>query len=393
MPRPSRACSRAGGASAVLAAHNRVNRVQLAPADDVPDAFPVGVFGTGGSPLEGASMQERGAYHAWQLITVRPEPGARTALGRAPVAIRSIPILESVAVAAPDGRRTGAGSTLRFEGLARTPDLGGSHNQGRAYDPNQSRAGYLRFPAPPRCAPLQRGEPGVCTEAGVAQPDHRFVCEDPEQCAFVREDPDRPGVPFRDDRGRLVADPSSGLMCAFAPGRTFVRLEAGTVAGRMPVSFDGGSGPCIPGTIFVPPEVANPGLVLSESASAESFAPQQPSREGPPQLRPRTSQGAAVGAIVPPIVNTAPVTPGGGTGRQEEHEAASEQAEFSAQRLRTRHETVPTPRRGESLPGVAEGLAVSVVVTALALGAALVARRRRPQAAPAYLSNRHRRNL
>lgn len=371
-----------GGVSAVLAGHQRTNRLVMSPAPDVPEAFPVGIFGSGGSPLEREWRPDRGSYHAWQLVSVNVDPAALSVLGRAPVSIRSIPVLESVALSAPDGRSVAAGGTLRFRGLGRLPDVGGPHTLGRSPDLDASRSTYLHFPFPRRCAPLESPE-GGCVAPDVVLPDHAFSCEDPSVCAFVAEDPTEPGTPLRDAEGRLVPDEHSGLLCALRPGSTAVLFEAGTRATRVPVTVAGGGGPCIPGTLAAPPDPFAPPTRAETLEAAEGSQP--PADQTPTHLlRPRVPEVAAIAAVAPPAVNTAPAPPAGGGGqREEQREAATEQAEMTALRY----------QRSNEAPGPGEGLAVLFGAAGLAaLGALAVRDRRRHRAAASYIGQTTRRN-
>lgn len=338
------------GVKAVVSSHERLNRIAASPSEAAP-LFKIGIFGGGGSPLEGAARLEDGAYHSWQVVTVTEE-GAE---------FRSIPVLESVAISAPTGRSAGAGSTLRFSGLGRAPDAGAAHSSGPELDPSQSRATYLRFPLPRRCGFLEGTS--SCMRADTAAPEHRFLCEDPQVCTFVREDPSSPGRPLRDPLGRLISDPASGLMCAFTAGDTHVRLEAGFVAARIPVSVSGGSGPCIPGIVVAPGR---------DTATAEGSleAEPTPERDFRPHVSGRLPESAAVAAVPPPIVNPAPAPPGGGGAqREEEHESATERSQMTGLVL-----------------GRDAGSAVSVGMAAALIGLATVLAlviKRRPRYEPA----------
>lgn len=353
-----------GPTAAVLASQGGTNRLLAS----VPGDVPIGIFGGAGGPLDGW-RPEAGAYHSWQFVTIEPEPG-----GRAAVSLRSMPVLESVALSAPGGRSATAGGTLRFSGLGRLPDVGGAHAQGRAPDPAASSATYMSFPFAAVC-----GSPGAvagaCTPADVVVPWHRFACDDPSVCAFVREDPSRPGLPYRDPAGRLVADQTSGLMCAFKPGSATVTLEAGVVGARLPVTVTGGEGPCIPGRLVAPPPGGR--LVPASDHVARVEAPRDP--RTPPNLgRTRLPDTAAVGAVLPPIINPAPAPPAGGGGqREEQREAASERADMRA---------LPTGHKASA--GGSEFAAAGAAGLALMFAAA---RRRRVAAAAVPLTGNNRR--
>lgn len=365
----------AGGASAVLASHQRTNKMVKSPNENVPNAIPVGIFGSGGSPLQGGDPT-RGAYHAWQLVTVDTE----AALGfgaLAPVAMRSIPILASAALHVPKATRASAGTASIIEGLGRAPDLGGAHGQGPAADQDQGKATYIPFPFPKPCGLLEDAVRDGCRPPEVVVPDYSFFSDDPAIAEFVREDPRKPGRPYRDPNGDLVRDDQSGLLCRFRPGTASIGLRAGTTSTLRTVTVVGGSGPCIPGRFADP---LDPRVVAPEG---ERQLVTQTTREKstPNLLRPRLPDTAAVGALAPPIINAAPAPPSGGSGqRQEENEAASERSDMTAYR---------EPSAG---PSAAEGFATVASLIAIAFAAALVIKPRPASAARAYATTRQRRN-
>lgn len=312
----------AGGATVAVASHQRLNRLVQTPSGSAPGAVPVGIFGGGGSALDAGGVPEMGAYHSWQLVSIEPQAGSQPI-----VRIRSVPVLESVALSAPQGRMATAGATMTFRAVGRAPDLGGSHSDGTDPNPDQGRSTYLRFPFPEACGLLEQPISG-CRPPDVVVPDHRFATDDPSIATFVREDPSRPGLPLRDASGRLVADPQSGLLCTFRPGQTVVRVEVGEVASTLPILVGEGSGACNPG-ILAP--AVDPALVIDRPA--EPRVSGEPGRlEGPPAhlLQPRSPDSALALLATPPVPSPAPSPPGGGSGeKEEEREIATEQAEMS----------------------------------------------------------------
>lgn len=346
----------AGGATLALSSHQRTNRLVLSPTGATPGAVPIGVFGGGGSPLDSESRPELGAYHSWQLVSIDSQVA-----GSPVVRVRSIPVLESVALSAVSGRSVSAGSTLRFQGVARTPDVGGSHSDGANPNPDQGRATYLRFPFPRPCQLLEQPVSSGCRPADVVVPDHRFGTSDPDVALFVREDPARPGRPLRDPAGRLVSDPHSGLLCAFKPGVVEVSLESGEMAGRLPVRVAAGSGDCNPSVIA---PAADPSVLGSVTAPAEARPPQPADSQPPHLLQSRTPDSALGLLATPPVPSPAPSPPGGGAGeKEEERQAATEQAEMVALEHRD---------RGRLHLGPA---AVGVALVGLSAGAAALRRR------------------
>ena len=305
------------GVNGVLASHERVNRL-IAYADPV-QPFPVAILGSTGGALNGSWNPEAGAYHAWFHVSVPLD-------GDAHPRIRSIPVLESVALSAPGGRTAGAGGTLRFLGLGRIPDVGGGHIASGG-DPTSDRAQYLSFPfARPCRGPLQNPGNAACTGADVLVPDFEFSCEDRRVCVFVAEDPVRPGTPLINAAGTMEASAASGLMCALRPGSTFVRLRAGVVQTRMPVRVTGGDGACVDRPVV---DASAPAVV---PASDPRQAPSPVDRDAPPSiLKPKSFDAAAIPALAPPPIQPAPAPPGGGAPKyEEEREASVEKAEMTA---------------------------------------------------------------
>lgn len=353
-----------GGALAVLTGHDRVNGRMIAPAAGAPGAFALYSSGSAGAALGGEWKPERGGYHAWQLVSIT------TGASNPRVTVRSIPILESVALSAPDGRSAGAGKAVRFRALGRLPDVGGGHLNGAGGDPNQVRAQYLPLLLPRRCQGLLAGD--GCTPQDVLAPDARFFCRDSRVCEFVQEDPSRPGTPLRDPQGNLVRDQQSGLLCALQPGRTHVVVTAGSVSARVPFSVAGGEGPCVPGRVVDPPV---PGVVRPSSVDVPVQVQGVKEKAAGPVLKAKTFEVAAVPVIAPPPVQPAPAPPGGGAPKyEEEREAATEKSEMTALPAGAR---APSPWSGGLI-----GLVVVLVVGGLA-------GRMRPKTATAVARSRN----
>lgn len=344
------------GVSAVLAADERVNRL-IRYADPVTP-FPVAILGTTGAPLKGGWDLGAGAYHAWFHVSVPIDGGDAR--------IASIPVLESVALSAPQGRSSAAGRTLRFTGLARLPDVGGN-------DPQADRAQYLEFPMQRPCAgPLENPSSAPCVAADAFRPDHTFACEDARICTFVREDPARVGVPWRNASGQMVRDAHSGLMCSLAPGQTFVALRVGIVKTRVPVTVGTGGGPCIPAHF-----ASDPSRTKAVADRPRAGAAQVDDTSAP-LLKSKSLEIAAIPALAPPPVQPAPAPPGGGAPKyEEERESATETAEMSALEVRS---AVQLGRRAHAhaWPPLA-GAALGIGILSLAM---TVANRARAERSP-----------
>jgi len=415
----------AGRASAVVAGHLPTNRRLDLGVEST--SIPAVVSGALGRLTPEVATQ--GGFHAWVLVTVSPD-GPAGLLGKPPLTVRTIPVLESVALHAPGGRSTAAGGTLQFEGVGRAPDAGtGRHSRKRAQAGEGAGSGgptYLPFPFPGVCLPSQSSADGTCRDLLAAAPDYTFRCEDTTICDFVRRSIsplDPPGTPFRDPTtGGTVPDPTSGLLCARNPGSTFVRLEAGTVASRVPITITErpeGEQPCSPvpskqATEPQPPPVqpqpepeaqkavrpappVSPAKVPATPVKAppvKPFVKPAPTPtplpeplpvmvEAPsvvPRGQPSTQPGAniVVGAAVPPVANVTPAPPGGsgspGAAHQKEEEVQAEMASMDMRDARDMRDVLP----GVPLHNAAAALAGTIAT------AFLTARRRRlPTAAAA----------
>ncbi len=382
----------ANGADLVLAAHERRNRMLTAPAAGVPGAVPVGIFGSGGSPLQADWQPVRGAYHAWQLVTVR-RPGSPGVAGTGDgVEVRSIPVAESIALDARDGRGATAGGALRFEALLRLPDVGGASSDGSSWQAAEGRATYIRAPFPARCSAGSPEGPG-CTPADVAEPYVRFVSETPEVAAFVREDPAAPGKPFLDAGGGLVADARGGFLCTLRAGTAVVRVESGYLAARVPVKVTAGSGPCA--------DARSPGDGPIERGAPEARVLDRRAEEDAPGYAARKppESATAITAVPPPLVNPAPAPRAGGAMRREERELAPDSAQSDPDASvaemraherpeRSRSWAMTARHRREEWSMTQAWLALGALSMLAFVGATVAARRVRGAPARAYSSRR-----
>ncbi|MFP5224185.1 MAG: WD40/YVTN/BNR-like repeat-containing protein [Actinomycetota bacterium] len=314
--------------------------------------IPMVAAGTGGSPLRERYRPQHGAYHAWLRVTVM---GGATKL-------QAIPILRDLAIDLAAGRVLRTGQASDVLGLGRLPDVGGV-NALQSPDTDQANALHVRFPFKRPCGLLET--PGVderCRPSDVLVPDHRFVSSDRTIADFVERDPADPGSPLRLE-GSLVPSTTSGLLCAFRPGRVTVALETGTHRAELPVEVIGGAGPCSPEGVRVLPSVLAPDPPQLRTGELQGEDTRPPIKHG------RVPETAVVAAVAPPPINPAPAPPGGGTGsKQEEHEAASERANFTARRSES-----------SSVGPMAFVLALAVLAWT---GGAVMARRRRLHAGP-----------
>jgi hypothetical protein len=198
--------------------------------------------------------------------------GRSTTTNIAPVSVRLIPSIESLAINALGGTLLRRSQTALFEALARRPiaahGCGGSSG-GCGPDP------YIQIPS--RCV---AGHGYRLRPCGVeVQPEYRFTSSRPDIANFVEVDPSSTEAEavFLDSSGKPVPDPTSGLLCTFNSGTTIVSIETGGLSYSVPVVVQPGSvaRPC--GTV---PRTDLP----TERAALET--PPPPPIEGGPGFKP-----------------------------------------------------------------------------------------------------------
>ena len=295
---------------------------------DLTRRIPFYMFGGGGGAFETSQRvsgftaldPQHGDYFSWQAASVDSDP----ATGAPRLQVRSIPVLESVALAAPQGTVASRGSPIRFSGAGRIPDMG-RVDQGevpyRAYTP-------ARIDFPFAAAPDAGGS--------VVRPDYRFSSDDDAIAAPVKPDPGNPSRPALDRSGHTSLDPQSGLFCAFKPGSTTIHLTAGTVTARLPVTVTSGSGTLCGPLAALP----RPPAVVANVSLPVQPRPAPPGPGAAPLPRPHVvrpqAPDTAVGIPLPPPAGVVPAPPGGmgqGAGqkeKEEESEAATEDARMTA---------------------------------------------------------------
>jgi len=368
------------GIAAILASGEPANQ-QLNAL--VATKIPVGIFAGGGGrflkpgqsgPAPGEDTLH-GYYNSWQLVTL--DDGAPM------VSIRSIPVLQDLALNAPHGRVAAAGTAVALQGLGRAPHAAALHDFSGTGD-TEFMASLLGFPFPRNCGAVSPGGGPGCSPATVKIPDYRFSSSDNGVLVPVQEDPKRLDHPVHDAAGHPIPDPTgtSGLFCAEKPGTVMVRLQAGDVAARLPVTVTAGAvgagecGPIPP----LPPVVSH----VVKVPMPPAVQPAKPVSGGVfvPRVHNQVPQPPSVGVAVPPPVNVIPAPPGGAPGgqgaekREDESEAATEDANMTA----LRHD-----RGGDvdSLAIAGSALAILVAGTALGIGA----RRRRPRVSVAVVGD------
>jgi hypothetical protein len=159
----------------------------------------------------------------------------------APVSVRLIPSIGSLALDARDGTLLRRSQVALFEALARRPiagttcvgHLNATECLSDAPDP------YAEIPA--RCF-AGHGFDGRPCSSELA-PEYKFTSSRPDIANFVEVDPNstNPRAVFLDSSGKTVADPTSGLLCAYNSGTTVVTVETGGLAYSATVVVQAGS--------------------------------------------------------------------------------------------------------------------------------------------------------
>jgi hypothetical protein len=217
----------------------------------------------------------------------------------APVTARLIPNVGELAIEAVDGTLLRRSSTALFRGLARRPRGGGSCSGSSPQFLCQGLSPDPYAPIPTECR-------GTNCATGIF-PEYRFSSSSPDVANFVAVDKGsaNPRNVLLGTSGKPVADPTSGLLCAFNAGTTTVTLETGGFAYSTVVTVQPGSvqRPC--GTVPLEnqaaggPELATPVLPPTETG--------QPGFESPPSTLPPPPAPAVTPTVNPPT--PVPVTP------------------------------------------------------------------------------------
>lgn len=212
----------------------------------------------------------------------------------APVTARLIPSIGSLAIDARDGTLLRRSQVALFEGLARRP-LAGSNCTAQSTPTEcftEAPDPYVAIPA--HCI-AGRGYRGRLCSAEIL-PEYKFTSSRPDIANFVEVDPNstNPRAAFLNSAGKTVADPTSGLLCAFNSGTTVVSVETGGLSYSVPVTVQAGSvqRPC--GTV----------------PRADIAAEQPPVEAPPPPLEGKPSFKNGPGPIpVKPPPGTSPIPP------------------------------------------------------------------------------------
>lgn len=247
-----------GGASAYFFKTEGNTTSTLAWGQATMPAFGTGTLGY--TKIPETLRQELVSASGFLLASV--DLAARSeATNVAPVSVRLIPNIGSLAINARDGTLLRRSQTALFEALARRPLAGTScagANSGCVPSPDP----YIQIPA--RCVAGHAFGKGSC--AAEIPTDYRFSSSRPDIANFVKVDPNssNPRAVFLSSSEKPVPDPSSGLLCAFNSGTTVVSVETGGLSYSVPVVVQKGSvqRPCgtvprtdlaVPGPGITPP--------------------------------------------------------------------------------------------------------------------------------------------
>jgi hypothetical protein len=223
------------------------------------------------------------------LLAAVGEPNPLTDV--APVTVSLVPNVSSLAIYATDGTLLRRSQPALFEALARRPVAGYSCIGSNAPSACESVSPDPYVQIPDRCI---RGFEGASCASEIPA-EYRFTSSHPDIANFVEVDPasTNPRAVYLKN-GKPVADPESGLLCAFNAGTTTVTVETGGLAYSTPVTVQAGSvsQPC--GTV----PLENPPVLLG----APTVPPPPPTPNPGPNFTP---QG---GAIPTPPGPPAPIT-------------------------------------------------------------------------------------
>jgi hypothetical protein len=207
----------------------------------------------------------------------------------APVTASLIPSIGSLAIDAVDGTLLRRSQTALFQALARRPVAGISctGNQAPRTCDNVKPDSYMQIPA--RCL-------GQLACASEILPEYSFTSSRPDIADFVAVDPAsaNPRAVLLKN-GKPVADPRSGLLCAFNSGQTTITVATGGLSYSVPLTVQKGSvqRPCgtVPRTDLPAPAQA----VAPPPAPAPSQSPGYKTPPGtlPPPPAPAPAPGPA----------------------------------------------------------------------------------------------------
>jgi hypothetical protein len=214
---------------------------------------------------------------------------------RAPVSATLTPDISQLALDPTDGTLLRRSQVALFQGLARRPsgglELAGGTGNAAELAPNP----YVPIPE-------------TCIGADCAQfvaPEYTFSSSRPDVGNFVEPEPNslNPRAVLQGPNGLPVADPHSGLFCAFNAGTTTVSIATGGLTYSLPVTVQAGSveQPC--GTV---PLINPPVREVSASAPIAALPPSTPPASSPTPLAVTPPPPPAPLLPNPPVLPPAP---------------------------------------------------------------------------------------
>jgi hypothetical protein len=274
----------AGGASAYLFDSIGENRSEQIGAG--AGAIPALGTGTLGYVSPPALPEEFLGASGFLLVSVNLAAHDRVS-GRAPVSATLVPNISQLALDATDGTFLRRSQVALFQGLARRPagglELAGGVGAGSGIAPDP----YV--PIPERCI-------GFSCAQFIA-PSYTFASSHPDIGNFVAQEAGNPNprAVAQGSEGKPIADPHSGLFCAFNAGTTTVSITTGGLTYSEQVTVQAGSvqQPC--GTV----PLVNPPAAVSATAAISALPPSSPP--------PNSQAPASVPVAPPPAPLPAPV--------------------------------------------------------------------------------------
>jgi hypothetical protein len=338
-----------GGASAYFydsPGENRARRIPAGAPTTIP-AFGSGTLGYPRPQVNTAAWFGESGVLLTEVDTARRDPQTN----RAPVSVRLIPVLEDLSIDPTDGVLIRRSRVALFQGLGRLP------RAGRVSVATEAAPPYVALPPTP-CV-------GAASCATKIAPEFTFSSADPDLGDFVAHDPSssNPRAVLLDSTGHPIADPGSGLFCAFNAGSTSVTIAAGGFSYSQQLTIQPGAvqRPCgtrpLNPSRFHSPAVTPAAPEAQQPASPETPAvvpppppaplPAPPSAQSPPPPAPAPPVYAALPvqassappplAVPPPPVSSfaRPIPPGGAVVRvyeekREEEVAPEQQSAFAA---------------------------------------------------------------
>lgn len=357
--------------------------------------------------------------------------GRDAATNVAPVGVRLIPNIGSLALNALDGLELRRSRTALFEALARRPEAGSECIGNKAPESCDALQPDPYVPIPNECK-------GARCSTGVF-PEYTFTSSRPDVAGFVEQDPAslNPRNPLLVN-DKPVADAQSGLLCAYNAGTTTVTVTAGGFSysqnvtvlagtvqqpcGTVPLSGRTTKAAAEPTPVLPPtPVSSNPSPTPSPTppppppvpvvpAPTPTPAPPpvphlvhpQPAPPLPPSFVPiQPSPTPVVPIVPPPPVPAFQPTPPSGTSpvsaveREEEEEEAFESSQAAVVVRPHRAMTAVSPLYveggGGGVPRLMPALALLAAIGAVSLAGDRMGRRHRRRSGrrhrPAYQSN------